>query len=315
MKHCTTLVALALSIALFAAAANATVIPMAGPNEGHLKDVSHHFTGAIAGQPGSGVPVATGHQITIGDEFRALFRVDDLELMGSPLGKYWLHQSTTGDELTGVLYDLAVSRIDPNGVIYYAPLGRNPLLPTDDADGDITAWPGAFGGVIELYQDATPDLDATLLSGAGPALWVPGSGPVRPSGTAADGYPTATDGTLGLSGVLLDLSAFGAGNPGEVYKLTPLGGGVYSGLGYMNVFDGLAAPMIAAGGIPMAGTGAGLADVAIHTSITLGTNVWSNPNWSAGSSDPMRFNVVPEPVTLTTVALGSILLLRIRRQH
>lgn len=315
MKKLCAILAAGLFVVVISTPVAADVIPGLGSNEGHLKDLSHHFD-----QAGNPAPVPGGLP-SVGDELRSIYRLDDLEIIGG--GKYWFHQTTTGDEVTGLLYDLKVNRLvdlDSDGVtdiIYYAPAGRNPLKQIDDRDGDIANFVGGWGGVVELYGDATPDLDATLIGGAGPGLWAAGGGPLRPDGvTQADGYVSASDGNLWLSGVLLDLSVFGDANAiaGEVYRLTRTGANDFAGIGFLNVFDGLAAPYIAAGTQPAGGPGAGLADVSLAFTVTLGTNVWGNPNWEAGSSDPVRFGVVPEPVTLLTVGMGAMLLGALRRR-
>lgn len=314
MKKWTAVIAVGLIVGFLSLTAEATVNVIPGPNEAHLKDVSHHFVG------GQAVPL--GYQLQGGEELRSIMRVDNLELIGS--GQYWhgwnsMDGGTTGDEVTGLFYDLIFTGTDTAGALYYAPMGRNPLVAADDMDGDIGAFTGAWGGVIELYQDSTPDLDATLNGGSPPSAWAPSALPgSRATGSLADAYPTATDGSLWLSGVLLDLNAFGAvgvgyAGPAPVYKLTQLSAGVFSGLGYMNVFDGSIAASMDLGAMPKLGAGAGLADVEIHNTVTLGTNVWGNPSWEAGSSDPMRFDVIPEP-TIMLLFGASILGGLIRRR-
>jgi hypothetical protein len=307
--------------------AYAEVIPQEGANEGHFKDVSQHFITPPQGELASGGPISGSTLPNVGDELRSLYRLDDLELMGSS-NRYWVNRVTTGEEVTGLLYDLKVSRVvDLNNdqvidAIYYTAGGRNPLVATDDRNRDIGNFKGSWGGVVELYRDAAQNLDATLSGGAGPNLWAPGGGPLRPNGTThADGYPSASDGSLWMSGVLLDLTQFGDtyAQAGEIYRLTRTGVNTFSGVGYVNVFDGEALSYIQAGGEPAVGPGAGLADVSLEFTVSLGVNVWNNPNWQAGSSDPVRFvgysEGVPEPATMLTVALGAGILGIFRRRH
>ena len=301
------------------------VIPAAGMSEGHLKDLSSHFITPPTGGPvGSGGPAPVPAVLpNVGDELRSIYRLDDLQLVGG--GTYWNKVMTTGDEVTGLLYDLQVSRLvdmNSDGIvdrIYYTGAGRNPLTAGDDKNGDIGNFPGQWGGVIELYQDPSPDLDAALNGGAGPGLWSPAGGPLRPNGvTNADGYPSASDGTLWISGVLLDLSVFGdtVAFPGEVYCLTRITDALYAGVGFLNIFDGSAAAYIQAGAQPLVGVGQGKADVTLAFTVSLNQNVWLNPNWQAGSSDPVRFSgqEIPEPCTLLLVGLGVGLLGARRRR-
>jgi hypothetical protein len=293
MRKWVVLAAVAIIVGFVGLPAQAVVNIQPGLNDAHVKDVSQFYR--------NGVP--TVDSPAIGDELRGVFRMDSLQLFGAGT-PYWLRETTTGDEVTGLLYDLKVSRIvtDINGnptAYYFSPLQRNPLVAANDTDGLINTWAGAWGGVVELYQDPTPDLDTTLSGGAGPGLWNTATNPVRPvTGTLADSYPSATDGTLWLSGVLLDLSTFGAGNAGEVYSLIRTGANTFAGTGYLSVFDGYAGSQIADGTMPLVNPGKGMADATIQTTISLGVNVWSNPNWVAGSSDPIEFNSVPEPTIM-----------------
>jgi hypothetical protein len=121
-----------------------------------------------------------------------------------------------------------------------------------------------------------------------------------------------------MSGVLLGLKQFGdpIAEDDEVYSLTRVDQYNYSGLGYVNVFDGSAAPHIEPQTQPGFGIGAGLADLTLACTIKLDENVWDNPNWQMGSSDPMRFNVgTPEPATMLLLGMGAGLLGVIRRRR
>ena len=222
-----------------------------------------------------------------------------------------------------MVYDLQVSRIldvDSDGqvdIVYYSPAGRNPLSASDDANGDITNFGGTWGGVFEVYADSTPDLDETLQAGSGPDAWAAGGGPLRPNGlTNADGYPSATDGILWVSGVFLDLSLFGdpLAQSGEVYRVTATGGDCYAGVGFLNVFDGAAAPYIQPGTQPPLGPGAYRADVTLQVTYMEGVNVWDNDAWAYGSSDPLYFCVCPEPTTLLSLTVGALVLGGLRRR-
>ena len=302
-------------VGLLMTPAGAVVDVYGGENEAHIKDVSHLYrldsSGAWAPIPLTG----SDSLPRIGDELRAVLRVDDLQIVGG--ATYWVHSpSTTGDEVTGLMYDLELTHVDAMGNMWFSPLGRNGLVAADDVDGDIVPLFGAaWGGVLELYQDPSPDMTASLSGALGndPSDWLVSGGPVsRASLSTADGFPDATDGSLWLSGALLDLNLFGAYPAGDtpgnlyVYVLTKnVLPNQYTGTGFMHAFDGYAQAQMELGLEPKLPPGAFLADVSISNNITLGTNAFLNPTWLAGSTDPVRFDTpIPEPTIIALFGMS-----------
>ena len=287
----------------------AEVIPAAGSNSVKAVEVSGHWR--------NGEPLAPGASIELGDELRALVGVTSLHNPPSNAPAYW--KSTVSEEITGLVYDLELTSLggtglDSNGlpqtgtILYYSPLRRNGLSASDDhygqagGGGDIGGFGGTWGGVAELYDDLSPDLG--VLMATNPSDWVTGN----PS--ARDSFPNASDGSAWLSGVFLDLQSMGviSAPQGSVYMVQFLTAEAASGYGFVNIFDGLAAP-----GIVFSAFGPHL-DATFATTISLASA--NSDSWQANADDPILFDVaIPEPVTLLTVGVGASLLGLVRRRR
>jgi hypothetical protein len=308
-----------------------------------LKDVSNLFSDK---EPGDGdlEPECLGESVDPGDEQRNIFLVTSIFNEGGTS----VFDLSSPTELTGMLYDLevlAVTLVGTNLTIDFGdPVARNPL--PGDVDGDIAGLPGgfSFGGVLEVYEDATKDYttdpggvgryDAKLPAappvcqdaGSGPSFWQEGQGlAIR------DQFPNVSDGALWLSAALLDLNymvsigqvvspaiPFAAGT--LLRENIDLSTGAGSGFAYANVFGGSFAPMI------VRGLGGGLADLSLLFDLNTpildfgpdgipgtaddllkDTLVYQGlGQWQLDSEDPVVFATIPEPASMSLLGLGLI---------
>lgn len=271
----------------------------------------------------------------IGDENRSIFRVTNIIDIDSANFEFNVAGPT---ELTGMIYNLELIAVTPlaGGALQldFGQSTRNPLPGT----------PAGFGGVLEVYEDATKDftsdpnaigrfdsqlptnplitpLPIEIPTTAGPWAWVEGTGGAR------DAFPGTSDGSLWLSAVFVDFVTAGiAGHaPGTVFSETiDLTTGVGSGSAYANILGGSYASLIDDGffgpfmdlsinfdlSTPkelLGPDGRYLADVAGYDG-----RGW----WQVDSQDPAGFGVVvPEPASLSLLVLGLASVgLRIRRR-
>lgn len=314
-----------LAVALWALPASATVVLQVGENVAQIVDASSHYIAKPGGGP-SDIPGAVGVAPLAGDELRAAIRVNNLAIgSNSP---YWLNNSTLPkEELTGLFYDLVYTRstFDLSGrpTFYYRPetlaisntKTPNPLS-ADGAGPNIFASGIPFGGVIEIYDDSTPDMQGSP-GAAGPAAWLT-AGLIGGANhaVAPDSLLNATDGTLWLSGVFLDLLTMGELDAvaGEVYKLTfdqiSVTGGTAKGKAYINVVGGSVASYVAFGALNPPNNP--WCDATLETTVKI-PDV-NTPGWQASSHDPARILVIPEP-TIMALFGASVLGGFIRRRR
>ena len=332
MRKVTWFIVIGLIVGLVSLPAEAVINAGPGKVTGHMYDASNLYADhdgnpqtPMLPRPIAAVPAAPA----IGDENRAVFSMDQF-VPGSDLA------NDPSVELTGLFYNLelvAVGGAFPTVTLYFAESsapgvrGRNGLLPGTDIDGDIAGI--NYGGVIELYEDYPQNLDLS----PGPAAWVEGQPGLR------DSYPTATDGTLWLEGVLVEVPSWtlaatlaaipSAGQPIVFLEALnwglpiPGGLGTYTGHGegYVNVFGGSFEGAIGRGtyNSPIAAHAGADVQLQINMDLALmgpgyGTRIDPSWGWQVESNDPVRFQVIPEP-TIMLLFGGSILGGLIRRRR
>ncbi len=305
MRKWTAVIAVGLIVGFLSLTAEATVTLKPGPNAMKLVDVSGHWSG--------GVPVLPNVGPAGGDELRAVVSLTGLHTPPTAGVPYWTPSASA--EVTGLMYNLELFNVgglglDSSGlpqtgtILYYRPLGRNPLVVADDnfgpggvADIGNVAAP-LFGGVLELYDDSSPDLG--VLTATDPNNWVGGAG-------ASDSFVNATDGTPWLSGVFLELNAMGTPAPlTAVYQMQFLTATKASGFGFINIFDGSQKDSVDPWAFGP------YVDATFATTINL-TPVGAATLWQATSFDPIEIDIIPEP-TIMVLFGASILGGLIRRR-
>jgi hypothetical protein len=271
---------------------------------------------------------------SISDEERVLFELDSFENGTDAI--------VPDGELTGMMYDLhlidiAVTATTAGGAptdlaLYYAPLGRNPLA------GVPAGLPAGTGGVIEIYQDTSPEASGTGLydpasDGLGPTYWVESSGvaggrDAYPNVNVAPGAAAVDPGSsLWLSGVFLPLGTRTIGGVAVPYvKKETLnleeGSGVIETLA-VKIIGGSAAPVFVKNEFGPNIDLLGRADLVFPSDglggplspgidpIDAGNSAYQGShqdigNWQVESSDPFQGAIIPEPATMSLLGMGLV---------
>jgi hypothetical protein len=286
----------------------------------------------------AGTPLASGVLPGAGDEGRAVARVTDFRPYPTG-GALWV--TPDGGELTVLEYDFVVPQSPTTGGLLGGWLW-NPITATYDpiASGVLgtevyfVAGP-RFGGVIDVWDDATPDWDTGFggspVPSQGPAAWVPGAG--------GDDYPGASDMAVGggadagvtpgvpwLTGTYVplfsDLNLDGYRDPGEpdlvVFDSNENGTldatdarGVYGIKGYSPFGTGSIFAWLDLTG------GSQIGDVAPdwydrsgspyqYDAVLNGTLYPPTYGWGVSSEDPVRLVGVPEPASLSLLTMALV---------
>jgi hypothetical protein len=288
----------------------------AGDNLGKLTDYSSFYSpSAVAA---GATPNAVG-DIAVGDWSQTIFSMTTLY---SPPAENQADQYYTGSpELVAMVSDLKVSKIVQGGVSVASvnPLGATTVVISLSSAGRYAAE-GYTGGRVDLWVDPANNF---LASGAGgyPADWGYGTAgslvnPFTPGNY--DTFPTATDGTATplLSGTLDQPDP--NGNAGVVFtiNLNLANGTGVSDQGFISV---LYNPT----GIPFENEYlAGLAQISFFENFKFYPNStllpyetanfpFDNPTtlpiyWDSQSQDPITFNVLPEPATMSLLGMALV---------
>jgi hypothetical protein len=265
-----------------------------GPNEAKFTDADNFLrlnpaTGAYA-------PVATGafakgdYDITSG-VITNIYEPAGPGYGADTLAKQYFAASSPGTQLTIMVYDLAISRVIPD------PSGSGFDVFVKDAG----LQPGYSGGRVDVYQQ-TLTADPAWDPSAGPSAWSV-NGPGGP-----DTYPTTSDGTLILSGTLVDPGINTALLPGELLEQHILsdGTGATVGNGFISILDNPNGTAFQT----FTGPSGATYQVTFKNTFELGDS-----GWNATSNDPIDFTVVPEPATFSLLGTGLVGLVGILRRR
>ena len=308
MRRWKGLIALGLILAVGVPAMGDFVLSL-GPHKGKFESLGSFFRGGVPlpNPGGAFVP------INVGDELRNIANITTMskDFLGAP-------PEFTGDpnveQLTGLVWDLEpLQNYGAPGLTRIELGDRTPRNPVQGA-------PPLTGGVLRLYQDVGT---VSPLTDLGPAAWIPGATP------ATEAYPSVnTSGescwleavfipfpgaTLTFPGqaLLVETVSIGASERGEGAAYLMVTGGSYApfvGVGSQNATYIAEGGFMGGGGLPAGIT----ADIRLD--FDLYPNASGAPPWGVAIEDPFRFAVVPEPATLSLLALGALTLLRRKRK-
>jgi len=285
------------ALALLASPASAFSFAQ-GYNEASLKDFGSTFS--------DGVPVNTAP--AVGDEIRTIYWVDALKAGGGIV-----YNDGTNPELTGTVYDLVCMEVQDFGLfkIYLY--------------GDAGRYAG-YTGRMDVYEDPSNNrngLPPNSLS-SDPATWV-----ANDAGNGGrDSFPTYTDGTYMIGATFLPIQNPLDGTTWQVGGQNVLlaqifypqhNGDTYT-YAHLNVvedpnnslikptqwFDG-----IDGNGNPLLYT----SDFRFTAHYDLRIPVPGGNLWPQSSTDPVEFNVIPEPGTIMLLSSGLIGLIPLIRRR
>lgn len=218
---------------------------------------------------------------------------------------YW-SAATSGTELTALFFgtrDQSISFVQ----------GTQTYVIGGQTYRDDTLQTFSNGFKFFIWEDSTPDY-----SNAG--------GPTARTGAYT--YPTVSDGTLLLEAIGV------AGKPNTIagsgvveheahvtYQMnvtgSPFIAGVQSGSGgstYAQIADANGDSIVTGTGFDNNGFLFGAADIQIDWTLTLPGLAQTTPWWDLANQDPAQMTFIPEPATLTLLALGGLALLQRRRR-
>jgi len=277
-----------------------------GPNDASYVDFGAAFTGTDGREnmtPTTTPPAA-------GDEIRSIFWVDALKISGgSP------YNGGSNPELTGLIYDLKCLYVDASvpGVhtYYYGAAGT---------------YSSTFTGRMDLYAD--PSNDKSGFNGSAtvsdPADWTAVANGSAP--TATDSFPTYSNGDPLFSATFLPLlDPFTGGNMQiggqdvlliQTFNFTETGSTV--GYAHLDIPDGYNfanAPITETlwnEYIPF------LSDIRFYSGYQpnlSGDGFDKSLAWPTRSTDPVQFDVIPEPSTLMLLGTAFIGLVPVIRRR
>jgi len=289
----------------------------------------------------------------LGSEDRAIFYTTSIQPVSGPPAAWLPGTPPAGQQLTGIFYNLSLAFAVSSGStlnLYFTQSSRNPLPGTPAGYGGVievyvsptsttpnfTANPGSVSPLsLPVGGKLASTVNAAIPAAWGPSYWVQGSG-----GASRDTYTGATTGTLWLSGTFVDWKTLAlvdpvtAANLAYVDSLDPgldpvfsetldLGTGTGSGTGDIHLLGGSFFSSVTKGNV---GLGPNvdmtlLSDVAFPTQLFTPTKLFPSTGnytgvgwWPVDSQDPVNFNIIPEPATMTLFGLGLVGIGAIRRR-
>lgn len=193
------------------------------PGSYHFKflDVAALYRGAAAGALGTPIPnIVTSPPAppVLGDVLRVIAEDTSASFHPSHSTVPTSVFDPTAEELTSIIYDLALSRITgvaPGLVeLGFSPAGFFAFTDTKvDPGSPVAAAAGGFGGALDLYQEPLGDVtDTTFSTSPGSSAFVAGGAPAakhtaaRPGALKGDAYPAIN--TAGDPDVILMEAVF-----------------------------------------------------------------------------------------------------------
>lgn len=288
----------------------------------------------------NGNPIGSGVLPSPGDEGRAVARVTDWKPYPTGLT---LWDTPDGGELTALEYDFIVpAKADGSAMPGWL---HDPFDPGADVNGYVAIASGVvggvggqvyfvpgprFGGVIDVWDDSTPDFDTGFVGNPvpsqGPTAWV--------MGLTGDDYPGASDMAVGggpdagvslwLTGTYVplvsDLDGDGYRDPGEpdLVIFDSNGNGVYDAADVRGVYGiknynptgtgSIFAWLDFTGGSEFGRVFPDHYDLSgspyEYDAVLNGTLYPPTYGWGVSSEDPVRLVGVPEPASLALLGAG-----------